>query len=94
MTTQEILSLIWPFTVLLLVLWLRAAWYHWHIRQKLKEKEFCDGYDSGIVLIDSVGFDAVANAAQKLPKGPYKNGICRALMDKEGPTCHGTLKKR
>lgn len=40
MTTQEILSLIWPFTVLLLVLWLRAAWYHWHIRQKLKEKEF------------------------------------------------------
>lgn len=94
MTTQEILSLIWPLTVLLLVLCARLAWSLLSARQEAREKEFCDGYDSGIILIDSVGFDAVVNAAQKLPKGPYKNGICRALMDKEGPTCRRTLKKR
>lgn len=84
MTTQEILNLIWPLTVLLLVLCARLTWSLFSARQKAREKEFCDGYDSGVVLIDSVGFDAVLNAARKLPKGPYKNGVCKALMDKEG----------
>lgn len=93
MTAQVILNILWPVTVLLLVLWLRAAWYRWRISQKLKEEAFKDGYESGVVLIQSAGFDAVANAASKLQKGPYKNGVCRALMEKEGPECRRTFKK-
>lgn len=87
MTTLDLMGLAILFVGIYFIFKLRAHYGR-------KDEAFNKGYETGIVMLESAGFDAVMSAASKMPKGPYRNGICQALIEKEGPECRRTFKKK
>lgn len=88
------LNIVTLLVVVGLVLWARDYKHRWQAKVKLEADTFRKGYESGKTLIQTIGFNDVWNAMEKLQDGPYKRGVCAALNEMEGPKCHRILKKR